>query len=180
MLLEYKYVFWSSQSKIFFWCYKYLSASIWGVLGAPFLTEESANEFMRLKRQNRYSQNYWDPSSKQNAWGYAVAEQVFSSIILQHLLKKKKVQVWDKDVTVILWGKGGNLFDLSTHGRLLNSHSYLCSIRAQNIFFCSELLQVSESWTALRDTAQYYMDLGSLAFDPLIARYDGISQQSIL
>ncbi|KAM6093697.1 uncharacterized protein C3orf85 homolog [Chlamydotis macqueenii] len=79
------------------------TASISGVLGAPFLTEESANQFIRLKRQIPYSQNYWDPSSSQNAWGYTVAEQV------------------------------------------------------------------SESWTALRDTAQYYMDLGSFAFDPSIA-----------
>ncbi|PKU44897.1 hypothetical protein llap_4796 [Limosa lapponica baueri] len=84
-----------------------------GVLGAPFLTEESANQFIRLKRQIPYSQNYWDPSSSQNAWGYTLAEQV------------------------------------------------------------------TESWTSLRDTAQYYMDLGSFAFDPSVARYDGVSQQSI-
>ncbi|KAM6141013.1 uncharacterized protein C3orf85 homolog [Pterocles gutturalis] len=78
------------------------TASISGVLGAPFLTEESANQFIRLKRQIPYSQ-YWDPSSSQNGWGYTVAEQV------------------------------------------------------------------SESWTALRDTAQYYVDLGSFAFDPSVA-----------
>ncbi|XP_063175967.1 uncharacterized protein C3orf85 homolog [Chroicocephalus ridibundus] len=73
-----------------------------GVLGAPFLTEESANQFIRLKRQIPYSQIYWDPSSSQNAWGYTVAEQI------------------------------------------------------------------RESWTALRDTAQYYMDFSSFAFDPSI------------
>uniref|UniRef100_A0A663E618 Uncharacterized protein n=1 Tax=Aquila chrysaetos chrysaetos TaxID=223781 RepID=A0A663E618_AQUCH len=89
------------------------TVSISGVLGAPFLTEESANQFIRLKRQIPYSQNYWDTSSSQYAWGYIGAEQV------------------------------------------------------------------SESWTALRDTAQYYMDLGSFAFDPSIAWYDGVSQQSI-
>ncbi|XP_062479929.1 uncharacterized protein C3orf85 homolog [Pezoporus occidentalis] len=50
-----------------------------GVLGAPFLTEESANQFIRLKRQILFSQNYWDPSSSQDAWGYAVAEQVRKS-----------------------------------------------------------------------------------------------------
>ncbi|XP_061206587.1 uncharacterized protein C3orf85 homolog isoform X1 [Neopsephotus bourkii] len=84
-----------------------------GVLGAPFLTEESANQFMRLKRQILFSQNYWDPSSSQDAWGYAVAEQV------------------------------------------------------------------SKSWRALSDTAQYYMGLVPFAFDPSTAKYDGISQQSI-
>ncbi|XP_077673279.1 uncharacterized protein C3orf85 homolog [Eretmochelys imbricata] len=47
-----------------------------GVLGAPFVSEEPANEFIQLKRQTRYSQNYWDPSSSQNAWGYTLAEQV--------------------------------------------------------------------------------------------------------
>ncbi|XP_065532056.1 uncharacterized protein C3orf85 homolog isoform X2 [Lathamus discolor] len=84
-----------------------------GVLGAPFLTEESANQFIRLKRQILFSQNYWDPSSSQDAWGYTVAEQV------------------------------------------------------------------SKSWRALRDTAQYYMGLVPFAFDPSTAKYDGISQQSI-
>ncbi|KAM9022266.1 uncharacterized protein C3orf85 homolog isoform 1-T1 [Ara ararauna] len=84
-----------------------------GVLGAPFLTEESANQFIRLKRQILFSQNYWDPSSSQNAWGYPLAEQV------------------------------------------------------------------SKSWRALRDTAQYYMGLAPFAFDPSTAEYDGISQQSI-
>ncbi|XP_064932044.1 uncharacterized protein C3orf85 homolog isoform X2 [Columba livia] len=74
-----------------------------GVLGAPFLTEESANQFIRLKRQIPYSLNYWDPSSSQNTWGYSMAEQV------------------------------------------------------------------SETWKALKDTAQYYMDLGSSAFNPSIA-----------
>ncbi|XP_061863187.1 uncharacterized protein C3orf85 homolog [Colius striatus] len=79
------------------------TASISGVLGAPFLTEESANQFIRLKRQIPYSQNYWDPSSGQNTWVYALTKQV------------------------------------------------------------------SESWKALRETAQYYMDLGSSALEPSIA-----------
>ncbi|XP_065598056.1 uncharacterized protein C3orf85 homolog isoform X2 [Cyrtonyx montezumae] len=83
-----------------------LTVAISGVLGIPFLTEESANQFIRLKRQIPYSHSYWDPSSSQNTWGYMVAEQI------------------------------------------------------------------SESWTALRDTAQYYMDLGSYSFDPSIARYN--------
>ncbi|XP_051464436.1 uncharacterized protein C3orf85 homolog [Apus apus] len=79
------------------------TASISGVLGAPLLAEESANQFLRLKRQIPYSQTYWDPSSSQNAWRYTLAKQV------------------------------------------------------------------GESWTALRDTAQYYMDLGSFAFEPSVA-----------
>ncbi|XP_025751371.1 uncharacterized protein C3orf85 homolog isoform X2 [Manacus vitellinus] len=84
-----------------------------GVLGAPFLAEESANQFIRLKRHIPYSQSSWDPSSSQNSWAYTVAEQI------------------------------------------------------------------SESWAALRDTAQYYMDLNPLAFNPSISKYDGVSQQSI-
>ncbi|EMP37853.1 hypothetical protein UY3_04918 [Chelonia mydas] len=76
-----------------------------GVLGAPFVSEEEANEFIQLKRQTRYSQNYWDPSSSQNAWGYTLAKQL------------------------------------------------------------------SELWTALRTTTQYYMDLGSFAFDPALTRW---------
>ncbi|XP_061310360.1 uncharacterized protein C3orf85 homolog [Pezoporus flaviventris] len=87
-----------------------------GVLGAPFLTEESANQFIRLKRQILFSQNYWDPSSSQDAWGYAVAEQV------------------------------------------------------------------SKSWRALSDTAQYYMGLAPFAFDPSTANdirsYMDMPQQS--
>ncbi|XP_071418063.1 uncharacterized protein C3orf85 homolog isoform X2 [Pithys albifrons albifrons] len=82
-----------------------------GVLGAPFLTEESANQFIRLKRHIPYSQSYWDPSSSQNSWRYTVAEQI------------------------------------------------------------------NESWTALRDTAKYYLNLDPFAFDPAI--YNEVSQQSI-
>uniref|UniRef100_A0A7N4V7J9 Uncharacterized protein n=1 Tax=Sarcophilus harrisii TaxID=9305 RepID=A0A7N4V7J9_SARHA len=74
-----------------------------GVMGAPFLSDDSANQFLRLKRQI-YSQDYWDPNHSQNAWGYTLAEQA------------------------------------------------------------------SESWTALRTTAQYYMDLGSFVFDPSTAQ----------
>ncbi|KAM9565983.1 uncharacterized protein C3orf85 homolog [Guaruba guarouba] len=93
------------------------TASFSGVLGAPFLTEESANQFIRLKRQILFSQNYWDPSSSQNAWGYPVAEQI------------------------------------------------------------------SKSWRALRDTAQYYMGLAPFAFDPSTANgnirsYMDMRQQS--
>ncbi|XP_014347203.1 uncharacterized protein C3orf85-like [Latimeria chalumnae] len=69
---------------------------ITGVLGAPFLSEDEANQFIRLKRQ---ATGYWDPNSRQNVWGYTIAEQV------------------------------------------------------------------NEHWTQVRTTAQYYMDLGSIAFD---------------
>ncbi|XP_025914160.1 uncharacterized protein C3orf85 homolog [Apteryx rowi] len=64
-----------------------------GVLGAPFLTEESANQFIRLKRQMPYSQNYWDPSSSQNAWGYTVAEQVFLPRSCNIYWEKKKCRI---------------------------------------------------------------------------------------
>lgn len=75
---------------------------------------------------------------------------------------------------------GGNFSDLSTWARLLSSHrEYLFSIKTQNIPFCIDLLQISESWAALRETAQYYMDLDPYAFDPSTAVFDGVSQQSI-
>lgn len=90
------------------------TASVSSVLGAPFLTEESANQFIRLKRHIPYSPSYWDSSSSQNTWGYTVAEQL------------------------------------------------------------------SKSWAALREAAQYYTDLDPFAFNPSVAIYDGVSQQSIL
>ncbi|XP_039912445.1 uncharacterized protein C3orf85 homolog [Hirundo rustica] len=74
-----------------------------GVLGAPFLAEESATQFIRLKRHIPYSPSYWDSSSSQNTWGNTLAEQI------------------------------------------------------------------SESWAALRETAQYYMDLDPFAFNPSTA-----------
>ncbi|CAN8195012.1 unnamed protein product [Coccothraustes coccothraustes] len=76
------------------------TASVSSVLGAPFLTEESSNQFMRLRRHVPYSPSYWDSGSSQNMWAYTVAEQI------------------------------------------------------------------SESWAALRETAQYYMDLDPFGFDP--------------
>ncbi|XP_066033436.1 uncharacterized protein C3orf85 homolog [Chamaea fasciata] len=93
------------------------TASVSSVLGAPFLTEESANQFIRLKRHIPYSPSHWDSSSSQNTWGYTLAEQI------------------------------------------------------------------SESWAALRETAQYYMDLDSFAFNPSTAvmnirSYTELLQQS--
>lgn len=43
-----------------------------GGLAAPFLKEEEAKGFIRLKRQA----GYWDPHHSQNQWGYTVQEQV--------------------------------------------------------------------------------------------------------
>ncbi|XP_053826739.1 uncharacterized protein C3orf85 homolog isoform X2 [Vidua macroura] len=55
------------------------TASVSSALGAPFLAEESANQFMRLKRHIPYSLSYWDSSSRQNTWAYTVAEQISES-----------------------------------------------------------------------------------------------------
>lgn len=49
-----------------------------GVWGAPFASEEEANQFLRLKRQVPYSQSPWEISNGQNAWHFSVAEQVFN------------------------------------------------------------------------------------------------------
>lgn len=43
-----------------------------GGFAAPFLKEEEAKGFIRLKRQA----GYWDPHHSQNQWGYTVQEQV--------------------------------------------------------------------------------------------------------
>ncbi|XP_034546381.1 uncharacterized protein C3orf85-like isoform X2 [Notolabrus celidotus] len=43
-----------------------------GVFAAPFVKEEEAKGFIRLKRQS----GYWDPHSPQNQWGYTVQEQL--------------------------------------------------------------------------------------------------------
>uniref|UniRef100_A0A3Q1FCV6 Uncharacterized protein n=1 Tax=Acanthochromis polyacanthus TaxID=80966 RepID=A0A3Q1FCV6_9TELE len=42
-----------------------------GVFAAPFVKEEEAKRFIRLKRQS----GYWDPHHSQNQWGYTVQEQ---------------------------------------------------------------------------------------------------------
>lgn len=44
-----------------------------GVFAAPFVKEEEAKKFIRLKRQ---SGGYWDPYDSQNQWGYTIQEQV--------------------------------------------------------------------------------------------------------
>ncbi|XP_074530620.1 uncharacterized protein C3orf85-like [Halichoeres trimaculatus] len=42
-----------------------------GVFSAPFVKEEEAKRFIRLKRQT----GYWDPHHSQNQWGYTIQEQ---------------------------------------------------------------------------------------------------------
>ncbi|XP_048351145.1 uncharacterized protein C3orf85 homolog [Sphaerodactylus townsendi] len=49
--------------------------TVLGVWGAPYASEEEANQFLQLKRRAPYSQSYWDPSSSQNGWSFTVAEQ---------------------------------------------------------------------------------------------------------
>ncbi|XP_057553674.1 uncharacterized protein C3orf85 homolog [Hippopotamus amphibius kiboko] len=45
-----------------------------GTLGAPFLLEDPANQFLRLKR-HIYLQDYWDPDLSPNTWGNTLADQ---------------------------------------------------------------------------------------------------------
>ncbi|XP_031311941.1 uncharacterized protein C3orf85 homolog [Camelus dromedarius] len=45
-----------------------------GALGAPFLLEDPANQFLRLKR-HIYLQDYWDPDHSPNMWGKTLADQ---------------------------------------------------------------------------------------------------------
>lgn len=51
--------------------------SITGALGAPFLLEDPANQFLRLKR-HIYLQDYWDSDYSPNTWGSTLANQVFA------------------------------------------------------------------------------------------------------
>ncbi|XP_040904054.1 uncharacterized protein C3orf85-like [Toxotes jaculatrix] len=48
-----------------------LFALLSGVFAAPFMKEEEAKRFIRLKRQS----GYWDPYHSQNQWGYTIQEQ---------------------------------------------------------------------------------------------------------
>ncbi|XP_070098944.1 uncharacterized protein C3orf85 homolog [Equus przewalskii] len=45
-----------------------------GALGAPFLLEDPANQFLRLKR-HIYLQDYWDPDHNPNTWGNSLVDQ---------------------------------------------------------------------------------------------------------
>nr|XP_058152407.1 uncharacterized protein C3orf85 homolog isoform X2 [Dasypus novemcinctus] len=44
------------------------------VLGAPFLLEDPANQFLRLKR-HVYLQDYWDWDHRPKVWGNTLADQ---------------------------------------------------------------------------------------------------------
>ncbi|XP_060054390.1 uncharacterized protein C3orf85 homolog [Erinaceus europaeus] len=46
-----------------------------GALGAPFLVEDPANQFLHLKR-HIYLQDYLDPDHNPNTWGNILADQV--------------------------------------------------------------------------------------------------------
>ncbi|XP_069388036.1 uncharacterized protein C3orf85-like [Paralichthys olivaceus] len=48
-----------------------LFAVLSGIFAAPFVNEEEAKHFIRLKRQS----GYWDPHHSQNQWGYTIQEQ---------------------------------------------------------------------------------------------------------
>uniref|UniRef100_A0A8C3YPE1 Chromosome 3 open reading frame 85 n=1 Tax=Catagonus wagneri TaxID=51154 RepID=A0A8C3YPE1_9CETA len=59
--------------------YKMLQAALCstlliGALGAPFLLEDPANQFLRLKR-HIYLQDYWDSDYSPNTWGSTLADQ---------------------------------------------------------------------------------------------------------
>ncbi|XP_059021230.1 uncharacterized protein C3orf85 homolog [Mustela lutreola] len=51
------------------------STLLLGALGAPFLLEDPANQFLHLKR-HIYLQDYWDPDRNPNTWGNMLADQV--------------------------------------------------------------------------------------------------------
>ncbi|XP_048961429.1 uncharacterized protein C3orf85 homolog isoform X1 [Canis lupus dingo] len=52
-----------------------IEPTLYGALGAPFLSEDPANQFLHLKR-HIYLQNYWDPDHNPNMWGNTLADQV--------------------------------------------------------------------------------------------------------
>ncbi|KAI5135037.1 hypothetical protein MUG91_G7n50 [Manis pentadactyla] len=74
-----------------------------GVLGAPFSLDDSANQFLHLKR-HMYLQDYWDPDHSPNMWGNMLTDQA------------------------------------------------------------------RETWTNLRTTAQYYLDMSTFTFDMFTAQ----------
>ncbi|KAL4657286.1 hypothetical protein GN956_G4851 [Arapaima gigas] len=48
-----------------------ISILLSGIFAAPFMKEEEAKKFIRLKRQT----GHWDPNNSQNMWGYTLQEQ---------------------------------------------------------------------------------------------------------
>ncbi|XP_044627569.2 uncharacterized protein C3orf85 homolog [Equus asinus] len=49
-----------------------------GALGVPFLLEDPANQFLRLKR-HIYLQDYWDPDHNPNTWGNSLVDQAWET-----------------------------------------------------------------------------------------------------
>ncbi|XP_051675037.1 uncharacterized protein C3orf85 homolog [Oryctolagus cuniculus] len=49
-----------------------------GALGAPFLWEDPANQFLHLKRHINL-QDYWDSDHSPNAWGKTLADQALET-----------------------------------------------------------------------------------------------------
>ncbi|XP_045042005.1 uncharacterized protein C3orf85 homolog [Desmodus rotundus] len=49
-----------------------------GALGAPFLLEDPANQFLHFKR-HIYLQDYWDPDHSPNMWENTLADQVYEA-----------------------------------------------------------------------------------------------------
>ncbi|XP_060226974.1 uncharacterized protein C3orf85 homolog [Meriones unguiculatus] len=47
------------------------------VLGAPFLMEDPANQFLRLKRQVVHLQDFWDPDQHPAGRGLSLADEVW-------------------------------------------------------------------------------------------------------
>ncbi|XP_076799116.1 uncharacterized protein C3orf85 homolog [Arvicanthis niloticus] len=61
--------------------YKLLQAAVCStllieVLGAPFLMEDPANQFLRLKRQVVHLQDFWDPDHHQDGKGTSLADEM--------------------------------------------------------------------------------------------------------
>ncbi|XP_076404442.1 uncharacterized protein C3orf85 homolog [Peromyscus maniculatus bairdii] len=62
--------------------YKLLQAAVCStllieVLGAPFLMEDPANQFLRLKRQVVHLQDLWDPGHNPDAGETALADEAW-------------------------------------------------------------------------------------------------------
>ncbi|XP_063810861.1 uncharacterized protein C3orf85 homolog isoform X2 [Pseudophryne corroboree] len=52
----------------------HLFLSIQGILGAPFFTEEAANQFLRLKRQ-AFSKHFWEPDLSETTWVSTITQE---------------------------------------------------------------------------------------------------------
>ncbi|XP_028611445.1 uncharacterized protein C3orf85 homolog [Grammomys surdaster] len=49
------------------------------VLGAPFLMEDPANQFLRLKRQVIHLQDFWDPDHHPDGKGTSLADEAWEA-----------------------------------------------------------------------------------------------------